>query len=203
VEAIATLHELKLLRGKATAVEPNVIALARAWRRDDRSLNGLNHQERNELFGVPRRAETHRDWVVDAASRRLDRLAAYRRHCRLPEAEHRAEFDVSTCLETHAVDAPPAPAAPRKPGRASRPAPVPGRKRGRPPNSAYTEEELQQKRDARVRKQRKADQRHSEQERARIDLLASDADSGHAGGRRGSGLVSLVSCEMSLFYFSL
>jgi hypothetical protein len=85
VEAIATLHELKLLRGKATAVEPNVIALARAWRRDDRSLNGLNHQERNELFGVPRRAETHRDWVVDAASRRLDRLAAYRRHCRLPE----------------------------------------------------------------------------------------------------------------------
>jgi len=35
VEAITTLHELKLLRGKATAVEPNVIALALAWRRGD------------------------------------------------------------------------------------------------------------------------------------------------------------------------
>ena len=30
VEAIDTLHELRLLRGKATAVEPNVIALALA-----------------------------------------------------------------------------------------------------------------------------------------------------------------------------
>jgi len=99
VEAITTLHELKLLRGKATAVEPNVIALALAWRRGDRALNNLNHQERNVLFGVQASAKTHRDWVVDAASRRLDRLAAYRRHCALPESERRGAFDVSTCLQ--------------------------------------------------------------------------------------------------------
>ena len=81
VEAIDTLHELRLLRGKATAVEPNVIALALAWRSGDRALDGLTQSERNVLFGVqPPTAKTQRDWVVDAASRRLDRLAAYERH---------------------------------------------------------------------------------------------------------------------------
>ena len=48
-EAIGILRELKLLRGKATAVEPNVIALALAWRRNDRALDGLRLRE---LFGV-------------------------------------------------------------------------------------------------------------------------------------------------------
>ena len=100
VDAISKLQELKLLRGKAMAVEPNVIALALAWRCNDRALNGLNHQERNVLFGLPARAETHRDWVIDAASRRLDRLDAYRRHCSLPESEREATFDVATCLGT-------------------------------------------------------------------------------------------------------
>jgi hypothetical protein len=52
-EAISILQELKLLRGKATAVEPNVIALALAWRRGDGALNGLTQSERNVLFGVP------------------------------------------------------------------------------------------------------------------------------------------------------
>lgn len=36
---------------------------------------------------------------------------------------------------------------------------VPGRKRGRPPNSSYTAEELQQRRDARARAEREADER--------------------------------------------
>lgn len=38
--------------------------------------------------------------------------------------------------------------------------PTPGRKRGRPPNSSYTAEELQQRRDARARAEREADERH-------------------------------------------
>ena len=157
VEAIDTLHELRLLRGKATAVEPNVIALALAWRRSDRAMCGLNHQERNVLFGVPARAETHRDWVVDTTSRRLDRLAAYCRHRSLPESERRGTFDIATCLDTPQ----------REPARAARPAPVPGRKRGRPPNSSYTAEELQRKRAARERAEREDAERWREAQRAR------------------------------------
>lgn len=49
---------------------------------------------------------------------------------------------------------------------------VPGRKRGRPPNSSYTAEELQQRRDARERNERDAEQRRREEERARDDLRA-------------------------------
>jgi len=96
-------------------VEPSVIALSLAWRSGDRALDGLTQSERNVLFGVQSTAKTQRDWVVDAASRRLDRLAAYERHRSQPESE-RGSFDVSTCLKTCASP--------------SRPAPVPGRKRG-------------------------------------------------------------------------
>ena len=69
---IDAMLALKMLRGKATAVTTNVIALALATKRSDSEVRGLSLKDKNRLFGVPEEFRGLQQEWVDDEHERLD-----------------------------------------------------------------------------------------------------------------------------------